>query len=133
MGKPLQKTGLIKQVNDDVVSNPSDNTAFSQVLDSRLSRRSLLQSSGALGVAAALPAGLSLFADKVEAGVFSRDNIGKARGLGFTPVAMSAADTVVVPPGYSARAFYKWGDAVGIAGKMPAFKPDASNLCLIHI
>ena len=46
MGKPLQKTGLIKQVNDDVVSNPSDNTAFSQVLDSRLSRRSLLQSSG---------------------------------------------------------------------------------------
>ena len=127
MGKPLQKTGLIKQVNDDVVSNPSDNTAFSQVLDSRLSRRSLLQSSGALGVAAALPAGLSLFADKVQAGVFSRDNIGKARGLGFTPVPMSAADTVVVPPGYSARAFYKWGDAVGIAGKMPAFKPDASN------
>ena len=103
MGKPLQKTGLIKQVNDDVVSNPSDNTAFSQVLDSRLSRRSLLQSSGALGVAAALPAGLSLFADKVQAGVFSRDNIGKARGLGFTPVPMSAADTVVVPEGFDRR------------------------------
>ncbi|HRL33364.1 MAG TPA: DUF839 domain-containing protein, partial [Neisseria sp.] len=47
--------------------------------------------------------------------------------IGFKPVPVSRADSVVVPEGYSARAFYKWGDPVGIAGNMPAFKQDGSN------
>jgi secreted PhoX family phosphatase len=38
-----------------------------------------------------------------------------------------ACDRVVVPEGYVAQVLAPWGDPVGIAGAMPAFKPDASN------
>ena len=42
----------------------------------------------------------------------------------------SAEDKVVVPEGYTAKVLYKWGDPVGIKGKMPAFRQDASNTAL---
>ena len=47
--------------------------------------------------------------------------------LGFTSVPVSSADTVVVPPGYTAQVIAPWGDPVGLAGSMPAFRPDAGN------
>ena len=47
--------------------------------------------------------------------------------LGFKSVAVSVADTVVVPEGYVATPFAPWGEAIGVAGNMPAFRPDASN------
>lgn len=47
--------------------------------------------------------------------------------LGFKPVPPSTADRVVVPEGYTATTLAPWGEAVGIAGAMPAWKPDASN------
>ncbi|HEY6135746.1 MAG TPA: PhoX family phosphatase [Rubrivivax sp.] len=47
--------------------------------------------------------------------------------LGFKGVAASAADTVVVPEGYVAQVIAAWGEPVGIAGQMPAFRDDASN------
>ncbi|MDO9358098.1 MAG: PhoX family phosphatase [Polaromonas sp.] len=53
-----------------------------------------------------------------------------ARGkpLGFTPVPVSRADALVVPPEYEAQVLYRWGDAAGIAGAAaPAFAADASN------
>jgi len=46
---------------------------------------------------------------------------------GFTPVPPSAADGLVVPPGYEAALLYKWGDPTGIPGAMPAWRPDAST------
>ena len=49
------------------------------------------------------------------------------RSIGFKSVPMAALDTVTVPEGYTARVLYRWGDAVGIAGQMPAFKTDGSN------
>lgn len=53
---------------------------------------------------------------------------GGARGkLGFQPIGTSTADTVVVPAGYTAEVIAPWGEPVGIAGAMPAFRPDASN------
>ena len=58
MSKPLNKTSLIKNSHAEEISNESDNLAFSQVLNSRMSRRSLLQAGGAIGVAAAMPMGL---------------------------------------------------------------------------
>ncbi len=39
----------------------------------------------------------------------------------------SLRDAVVVPPGYAFQVLYRWGDPTGIAGNLPAFKPDASN------
>jgi secreted PhoX family phosphatase len=47
--------------------------------------------------------------------------------LGFKSVAASSADAVNVPEGYVAQAIAAWGEPVGIAGAMPAWKEDASN------
>ena len=126
MGNSL-KNYLIKNSRADEVDNESDNTVFSNVMNAHLSRRTVLQSGGMLGVAAMAP--LSIFgsetaqAKSVSVARTSRP----AATLGFQAVPFSTQDKVVVPPGYTARAFYKWGDPVGVAGKMPAFKKDASN------
>jgi secreted PhoX family phosphatase len=53
--------------------------------------------------------------------------VAAARTLGFKPVPASGADRVTVPEGYTATPLAPWGEAVGIAGQMPAFKLDASN------
>jgi secreted PhoX family phosphatase len=47
--------------------------------------------------------------------------------LGFTGVAASSFDGLAVPPEYDYSLLYKWGDPTGLAGALPAFKPDASN------
>jgi hypothetical protein len=47
--------------------------------------------------------------------------------LGFKAVPASRADTLVVPEGYVAQVIAAWGEPVGIAGDMPAFRHDASN------
>lgn len=47
--------------------------------------------------------------------------------LGFQPIGVSIADTVTVPSGYLAQVIAPWGDPVGIAGALPAFRPDAGN------
>ena len=47
--------------------------------------------------------------------------------LGFTAVPASLQDAVRVPPGYEFQVLYRWGDPTGIAGNLPAFRPDAAN------
>ncbi len=47
--------------------------------------------------------------------------------LGFKSVSVTDKDTLVVPAGYSAVAIAAWGEPVGMAGNMPAWKSDASN------
>lgn len=127
MGKPL-KNHLIKNSHADEISNESENAAFSGVMNLNLSRRRLLQSSSALGAAAVVPLGVfgSGLAEAAPANTVRR----LTKKLGFQSVPLSSQDAVIVPPGYTARAFYKWGDPVGIAGKMPAFKSDAGNSTL---
>ena len=105
MGKPL-KNHLIKNSHADELSNESGNAAFSQVMNTHLSRRAMLQSSGALGVAAALPLGVLGLANPAQAAVLGSD-MPRARSLGFRPVPVSTEDQVVVPEGVSARAPYK--------------------------
>lgn len=46
--------------------------------------------------------------------------------LGFVGVPPSRADTVVVPPGYVAQVLAPWGEPVGIPGRLPPWRPDAS-------
>ncbi len=99
-------------------SNRSGNPALLAVSDP--ARRLWLQ--GGLGAALAaafapMAAGLAGCATPPGAG---------AR-LGFKPVATSTADAVIVPEGYLAEVIAPWGDPVGIAGAMPAFRPDAGN------
>ncbi len=47
--------------------------------------------------------------------------------LGFQAISTSTADAVRVPAGYVTEVIAPWGDPVGIAGAIPAFRPDASN------
>ena len=107
------------------VSNQTSNSAFSEVMDARISRRSLFKIGGigaAVGIASLFPS--SLFASEAKADVISAAKNG---GVTFKSVPYSTLDTVVVPEGYRAVAFYKWGDPVGIPGNTPAFKKDGSN------
>lgn len=47
--------------------------------------------------------------------------------LGFKAIPVGMGDKLVVPDGYIATAIAAWGDPIGIAGNMPAFKSDGSN------
>ncbi len=99
-------------------SNRSGNASVHEVSDP--ARRQWLQGGlGAVMAAAFAPLAASL------SGCASAT--GAAPKLGFKPIATSTADAVLVPEGYLARAIAPWGDPVGIAGAMPAFKADASN------
>ena len=75
--------------------------------------------------------GLAALAGSVLAPLFAgcaapaRD--GTAPLLGFKSVPTGTADTVIVPEGYAARVIAAWGEPVGIAGAMPAWREDASN------
>ena len=105
-------------------SNRSGNPSVHAV--SAPARRQVLQ--GGLGAAlAALFGPMAGALSGTLAGCASGGPAGAGPRLGFQPVPPSAADTVVVPEGYVAEAIAPWGDPVGIAGAMPAFRPDAGN------
>lgn len=104
--------------DDDMVSNSSNNETFEEVIAARVSRRSFL--GGGLAVAAASSlGGVSALMSAVPAAAQPGGSL-----LGFQGIPVSSADTVVVPPGYTARVLIAWGDPVSNG---PAFKQDASN------
>ncbi|MEY2736137.1 MAG: hypothetical protein RLZ58_1546, partial [Pseudomonadota bacterium] len=94
-------------------SNRSSNPSIHDVL--RASRREALKIGAVAGLGALL---------QPLAGCAS---LGSGTRLGFTAVPPDSADRLVVPPGYVAQVLAAWGDPVGIAGRMPAFRKDASN------
>lgn len=109
-------------------SNTSENQSMRDVI--ALSRRSVLE--GGLGAGAVAFLGAKTAAAGVQdtvdpdleseaAALFGpRDPM-----LGFTAVPTSDADTLVVPPGYTAEVLIPWGQPLFSNG--PAWKKDASN------
>ncbi len=73
-----------------------------------------LSASGALALSTILPA-------------CAQTPAAQAAALNFKPIQIDSSDKFVVPEGYSAQALAPWGEPVGIAGNMPAFKMDGSN------
>jgi secreted PhoX family phosphatase len=109
--------------DDDGVSNPSRNPSLTDVVERAIaanpSRRRLLISG--LGVAA-----LPFLGGLAGCGSDDDDDVPAAESqFGFSAVATSTADTVVVPSGYVATAFLPWGEPINAAA--PAWKADASN------
>lgn len=100
-------------------SNRSSNPSIHELSDP--ARRIVLR--GGLGVAAAFLAPLAGCA-----GTDPPAGPAAASKLGFTAVPPSTADRVIVPPGYTAAVLAPWGEPVGIAGDLPAWRPDASNV-----
>ena len=109
-------------------SNGSSNSSIHEI--SHPSRRLVLKG----GLAATItglfaPLGLSSLGGCASAGGASAGTSMGTSGarIGFKSVAINGLDTVTVPEGYKAQVLCRWGDAVGIASKMPAYKSDASN------
>ena len=96
------------KIDDDEVSNNSGNRSFQDIVEARLSRRSFL--GGGLAAAAAVSfSGVNALLRSVPA---SAQDIGQGSLrplLGFQGVPVSDADTVVVPPGYSATSSRRVG------------------------
>lgn len=105
------------QAVDDQSINPSQAPSLHSLVDQ--SRRNFLK--GGLAVAA-----LGFFGGKL---LWSNEAVGEELSLlGFTGVAAQTSadfDQVIVPPGYTATAFFSWGDAV-LKGA-PVWQPDASD------
>ena len=95
-------------------SNPSLNPSIHDV--SSPERRLFLGAASMAGLAAVLPLGAC-----------ATKPTGPAAVLSFKPIAVDATDKLLVPEGYVAKALASWGEPIGVAGNMPAFRMDASN------
>ena len=131
MNKPMDRPTALR-VNNDEDCNTSGNPSFNQVLDARLSRRSLLR--GGVGSAAtAVLGGWGLAACGGDDGEVVATPTPPAAPttpspittLGFGAVAKSTADAVVVPTGYTATVIFALGDPLTAA--TPAFKNDGTD------
>ena len=100
-------------IDDDSVSNPSKNESFQEVVAARLSRRSFLGGSAAAATLALGGIGSLVRALPAQAH-------GSEAELGFTGIAVSAADAVVVPEGYTARVLIAWGDPISTGTRVQA-------------
>jgi uncharacterized protein len=116
---------------DDEDLNTSTNASFADVLDARLSRRSMLR--GGVGTAASALlggvtlAGLGATSTPAAAGTAygSYKNDKAITTLKFTPVAKSVADVVSVPVGYTASVVVALGDPLD--ERTPAFRNDGTD------
>lgn len=101
---------------DDQAINPSVNASLGQLVD--CDRRRMLK--GGMGLAA-----LGFFAGSLGA---CRSAVQGESLIGFTGIPTQLDpkfDSVQVAPGYSARTFFSWGDAV--MADAPEWNPDASD------
>ena len=107
-------------VDENAISDASGNETIHDVVASRLSRRALI-GGGVAG--AAVLSGVGALGEAIPAQAGGRV-ARPATELGVTAIPPSSADTVVVPPGYTARVLIAWGDPVSDG---PAFASNASN------
>jgi secreted PhoX family phosphatase len=105
-------------------SNPSSNPSIHEVSDP--ARRLLMRGAVTASLASLLAplagcAGLGAGVSTLAAGPKASPK------LGFKGIAVGMGDALVVPEGYTATPLAAWGEPVGMAGNMPAFRFDASN------
>ena len=112
---------------DELPSNHSANPHINELIASGLGRRQVLAGGAALGALAflgsALP-GVSEAAAPAAKGALDLPFKRRTK-LPFAPVAVTRADAISVPAGYTASPFIPWGTP--ISGSYPAFLEDASN------
>src|SRR5262245_54418590 len=88
----------------DTMANTSGNTTFHEVLRQYWSRRQVVRG-GLVAAGTALLGGvaLPLLNQRAEA---------RTALFSFQGIAVSTADQVVVPPGYTAQVLYAWGEPI---------------------
>jgi uncharacterized protein len=104
-----------KDTSDVHTLEHSNTSANLSIHDVRAQRRTLFKAAAA---ALALPA--------LNACAFAAQQASRPK-VGFKPIAAAFDDALRVPEGYSAQVIAPWGEPIGLAGNMPAFKMDASN------
>lgn len=109
-------------------SNRSGNPHFADVLASR-SRRDVLKGGLAAAVGAMFVSQEVLSAPRKPGQLFLNGEkslpLPLPRRPTFQPIAVNRLDAVTVPPGYTARAAFRWGDA--LFPDSAAYKADGSN------
>jgi secreted PhoX family phosphatase len=122
----------LQMVDTEEDSNRSGNRDFADVLSVNLARRSLMQ-----GVALAFAGAAATPLMARAAGIGSGASTSPAASMdkflpaqlparpGFAAVAVTRADTITVPSGYTARAFLRWGEPLMADG--PAYRDGGLN------
>lgn len=101
---------------DNATDNPAGNPHFRDLMHARLTRRQALMG-GASAATTAVFGSLGLSA----CGSDNDPLPDEAQSLlGFTAVPKSTADTVTVPPGYTARVLLSWGQPLTAGGSLPS-------------
>ncbi|MDB5929890.1 MAG: phosphatase [Polaromonas sp.] len=118
---------LALQAHDDENCNHSGNPCLNDLIEARLSRRSMFKASlGSAGTAVLASFGLAACGggddDAVAAPLPSAPTDVK---LGFSPVAKTLADKVTIAAGYTATPIYALGDPLTAA--TPAYKNDGTD------
>ena len=116
-------------LRDDTALTPAAARPFQDLVEARISRRSVM--SGGLAAVAAFLAGGTVRAEPASAGgTNASDGQGKSKGnaelLGFAAIPPGFGDEVAVPAGYTASAFLPWGTP--ILGSYPAYVPGSPPL-----
>jgi secreted PhoX family phosphatase len=108
---------------DDTPASPEQGSHFSQVVEVRMTRRSVLRG-GMLAAAGFMTTTLYADTPLAHAGPKAVTDGGADGLLGFTPVPLGFSDEVVVPPGYRTAPFLPWGTPLHPNG--PRFAPGSS-------
>ena len=120
---PIQKIDA-----DDIGYNDSPNERFSTLLTARMNRRQVLRG-GVASAAGALLSSVGLSAcgggNDAPAVTAPSTTAPTEKLLGFSAVAKSLADSVIVPAGYTATVLYALGDP--LTGSTPAYKNDGTD------
>ena len=113
-------------------SNRSANPHIRDVVGDLLNaqRRGFLKTGGSITLAAALSPMSAVAASLAGCATLAGCASVGGPALGFKSIPPGMGDKLVVADGYVATAMAAWGEPVGIAGSMPAFKPDGSNSAL---
>lgn len=107
--------------HEDTISNTSLNPQLSELFPKGPARRRFL---GQLAAAAAVAGAPLVVRDAAGLAYAAPPSAGDVGAISFKGVAVTTADTVTVPAGYSAKVLYAWGDPVSGG---PLFKQDGSN------
>lgn len=108
-------------LSDNTRTEPATSAEpMADIVQKRISRRKLLGSGGVLAAAAFLAGGPGGAVRPGQAGAISLTGRAMSPLLGFEPIPLGFADTIVVPSGYTARAILPWGDPIVPSG--PTFQ-----------
>ena len=101
--------------DQELDNNTSNNTHFRDILEQRISRRSLITKTASGAAALALASSLTGCNDDDSSSTTPPTTIKKPEKLTFTPVAKNLNDIVTVPEGYEANVLYAMGDSINPA------------------